>query len=203
MTPAVCPLAPEKNFFQGSWRDILQAISKSEFSFFPGALSHQDAALLMPWTALNNIMGQHRLEPPRMRLVKEGKEIESGLYCHIIEHKINRPISHIPIVHKVYAQMDQGATLVIDGVQEIYPPLNAFVQDMEKELALIMQANLYLSTRTTRGFETHWDDHDVLIVQVHGRKTWSIFGSTRKHPLYRDFHPSCPPLQPTLYGHTP
>ncbi len=78
MTPVACPLAPEKNFFQGPWRDIYQAISKSEFAFFPGALSRQDAALLMPWTALNHIMGQHRLEPPACAWSKREKQSMPG-----------------------------------------------------------------------------------------------------------------------------
>ena len=78
MTLALCDLPPEKNrFMQRAWLDIFEAIGKNEFSFFPNAFSQQDAALLMPRAALNNKISQHRLETPRMRLVTEGKEIDS------------------------------------------------------------------------------------------------------------------------------
>ena len=46
----------------------------------------------------------------------------------------------------------------------------------------------YMSWGDTRGFTTHWDDHDVLIFQIFGRKNWFIFDDTRKFPLYKDLH---------------
>src|SRR5205823_9167280 len=36
------------------------------------------------------------------------------------------------------------------------------------------------------GFRLHWDDHDVLIVQLAGEKQWEVRGPSRTAPLYRD-----------------
>ncbi|UDY33949.1 cupin domain-containing protein [Dermatobacter hominis] len=36
------------------------------------------------------------------------------------------------------------------------------------------QINTYVSAGLAQGFGSHWDDHDVLIVQAHGRKYWEV-----------------------------
>jgi ribosomal protein L16 Arg81 hydroxylase len=49
-----------------------------------------------------------------------------------------------------------------------------------------VQVNMYAGWQTSRGFDLHWDDHDVFILQVTGRKLWRIYGETRKHPVTGD-----------------
>lgn len=56
------------------------------------------------------------------------------------------------------------------------------------------QANLYLIWGESRGFDTHWDDHDTVIVQVEGTKHWQVHGpGSRPHPMKND----------TDHSHTP
>lgn len=43
------------------------------------------------------------------------------------------------------------------------------------------------------GFGTHWDDHNVIVVQVEGSKHWRLYGPTRSAPMHRDTAQPEPP----------
>ena len=114
-------------------------------------------ARLMPWARLSEILRQGRLDFPRLRLVKDGKPL--------------------PV---------EGATLVLDAVDELHEPLDDLAAGLELFFREHVQINLYAGWQTSRGFDLHWDDHDVFILQVVGRKRWSIYGETRPAPLVAD-----------------
>jgi hypothetical protein len=47
----------------------------------------------------------------------------------------------------------------------------------------------------SQGFDLHWDDHDVFVIQVSGRKKWRIQPPTRKWPLWFDTSEASKPKQ--------
>ncbi len=53
-------------------------------------------------------------------------------------------------------------------------------------MATYAGVNLYASWRSAPCFANHWDDHDVFILQVRGRKVWRLWGEVRRQPLSRD-----------------
>ncbi|MCU1685212.1 MAG: myc induced nuclear antigen [Amycolatopsis sp.] len=58
-----------------------------------------------------------------------------------------------------------------------------YERDRSREL---VQVNTYLTTGDAAGFNLHWDDHDVIVVQLGGEKTWEVRGASRTAPMYRD-----------------
>jgi hypothetical protein len=46
--------------------------------------------------------------------------------------------------------------------------------------------NVYLTTAEAAGFNLHWDDHDVIILQLGGEKSWTVHSASRTAPMYRD-----------------
>ncbi len=84
------------------------------------------------------------------------------------------------------AQLRDGATLVLDAIDEMHPPIRDLAAGLERQLRTGVQVNAYASWTSQEGFGVHWDDHDVVVVQVAGAKRWRIYGSTRTAPLYRD-----------------
>ncbi|MGH3831563.1 MAG: JmjC domain-containing protein [Pseudonocardiaceae bacterium] len=40
-----------------------------------------------------------------------------------------------------------------------------------------------MTTQNTAGFDLHWDDHDVIVVQLAGSKMWEVRGTSRPAPL--------------------
>lgn len=57
---------------------------------------------------------------------------------------------------------------------------------MEAWLRTTIQVNAYASWTSQEGFGVHWDDHDVIVLQVSGRKRWRLYGTTRVAPLHHD-----------------
>jgi ribosomal protein L16 Arg81 hydroxylase len=85
-------------------------------------------------------------------------------------------------------KLRDGATLVLDAANELSPPLQRLCAGLSGELIASCQANLYACWGCSQGFDVHWDDHDLFVVQVQGRKRWAFYGFTREHPSYRDRH---------------
>jgi len=65
-----------------------------------------------------------------------------------------------------------GATVVLSRAHDLFPPLRDLVREVEAALGWRCQANVYLSPPGNRGFGSHYDTHDVFILQVAGRKTF-------------------------------
>ena len=86
------------------------------------------------------------------------------------------------------ARLREGATLILDAANELSAPLQRLCAGLAAEFGSSCQANLYACWGTTQGFDVHWDDHDVFVIQVAGRKRWALYGSTRQAPTRKDHH---------------
>ncbi|HYG10047.1 MAG TPA: cupin domain-containing protein [Pyrinomonadaceae bacterium] len=143
-------------------------------------------AHLLPWERLGDILRQHRLDFPRLRLMREGRALPVNSYLRHTSGARNRQA--IPRLQpvKLTGQLRAGATLVLDAVDELQEPLEELAAGLERLFRERIQINSYAGWHTSRGFDLHWDDHDVFILQVTGRKHWRIYGETRPHPLAGD-----------------
>lgn len=150
---------------------------------------------LLPWEELNTILEQHHLEPPRLRLLRDGKQLDSRLYLGPNkERSALKPGSLINC-------LAEGATLSLDNVDELAPGLGQLSEALQEVLRSRTFVNLYASWRTQRGFDLHWDDQDTVILQVSGRKHWKLYPPTRLHPLKNDVEtPLTPSGEPAWDG---
>lgn len=64
--------------------------------------------------------------------------------------------------------------------------MGAAAEDLVRFVREPVQVNLYVTWGTSQGFATHWDDHDVFVVQVMGSKHWRVHGPGRPFPMKRD-----------------
>lgn len=76
---------------------------------------------------------------------------------------------------RLLALHDDGASLVVSQFHEIHPPLARFCRGLEKAFLHGVQANIYLTPPGAQGFRVHFDTHDVLVLQVSGRKAWRVW----------------------------
>ena len=146
---------------------------------------------LLPWPALNHILEQHRLDTPRVRLTREGKPVPAASFLSYSTNR-RRPSQSIPRLRgaDLSRELRDGATLVLDAVDELHPPIRSVAESLESLFRVRIQVNAYAGWRTSHGFDLHWDDHDVFILQVAGRKDWKVYGMTRKYPMARDVEPT-------------
>lgn len=192
---SLAPISLERLLSPFTVDEFLAKIWGKTFKHVPGGsakFSH-----LLPWQRLNKLLEQHRLDFPRLRLTRDGDRLPPSAY--LTYNKRGQKQIVVPRLHyqKLTQELSSGATLVLDAVDELHEPLRDLAEGLELFFHERIQINAYAGWKSSRGFDLHWDDHDVFILQVTGRKRWDIHGMTQPYPLAGDRKepkPSGPPL---------
>jgi ribosomal protein L16 Arg81 hydroxylase len=163
--------------------DFLGRIWGQTFAFLPGPRGRFQE--LLPWTAVNDMLQKHRLEPPRLRLVRNGAFAPKNSYLRY-EGK------NVPFVipEGLSRQLRDGYTLIIDAVDDMAGEVMRLAEDFERVLQESVQVNLYAGWREQQGFHRHCDTHDVIVLQIYGKKYWRVYEGGRPHPLKDDDAPN-------------
>jgi hypothetical protein len=89
-------------------------------------------------------------------------------------------VSHGQVVHTellapfVDESLRNGDLLVIDSLDECEATMMALREALEYRLSAYVWINVYLTATSTSSFGPHRDDMDTLIVQLLGRKRWTV-----------------------------
>lgn len=75
----------------------------------------------------------------------------------------------------VARRYQEGATLILPQLHRRERALAELCRGLEAELGHPVQTNIYLTPPTAQGFQTHYDTHDVFILQVEGAKRWRLY----------------------------
>jgi len=84
---------------------------------------------------------------------------------------------------RAYQLFNSGATISLGQMHERLAPLAALCRAMEHRFSHHFQTNIYLSPRNAQGFKTHYDSHDVFVLQVAGSKHWTLYDTAIELPL--------------------
>ena len=79
--------------------------------------------------------------------------------------------------------ISQGVSIVVEKVDRLVPQISQLAAAIEREMGIQTQVNAYLSFSKGGAFKPHWDPHDVLAVQVLGRKRWRFWKAAVPHPV--------------------
>lgn len=182
-------LSLDMNLSELTLSDIVSPLSVSDFTthflnktfcYIKGAegrFSH-----LLPWDVLSRILEEHRLDYPRLRLVRRGDTLPPQTY---LDYKTDRRGAKYVRVRLagIERELSEGAMLHLAAVEELYEPIRQFADVLTKELQAKILVNVCAGTDDSKGFATHWDGHDVLVLQVQGKKYWRVYGITEPSPL--------------------
>ena len=141
------------------------------------------AGELFGWAQLNAALAEQRLTPPRLRLERAAQDVSREVFRARRTRRGAQMQDLDPAA--LMACLRDGATLIIDAVNEISPPLQRLCAGLSADFAASCQANLYACWGETQGFDVHWDDHEVFVLQLEGRKTWALYGATERWPTRR------------------
>ena len=83
----------------------------------------------------------------------------------------------------VVRHYQSGATIIFPQINLAINELANFCRNLEFELSCKVQTNVYLTPRNSQGFKTHYDDHDVFIMQIHGKKNWNLYQQAVEKPF--------------------
>ena len=88
---------------------------------------------------------------------------------------IARPGSAIVNIGAALDAFASGYSITLHNILGASHGLTALIRSLENSLLARVEPNLYLTPENSQGFKTHWDNHDVFILQVFGSKKWHLF----------------------------
>ncbi len=109
-------------------------------------------------------IAQYFDSPSRIRIVKNGSS-----YPALRHHggQLN--------VNWLWEQYSKGWSIILNSVHKFDINIGNITRNLILDLGCKIQANLYLSPPQAQALSLHYDAHDVLVVQLLGRKNWSIY----------------------------
>lgn len=138
--------------------------------------------LLSPADA-DELLGRRGLRTPFLRVANEGQLLSPSRYTG--SGGAGAEVDDQVLDERVLQLYADGATLVLQGLHRIWPPLIDFARELGADLVQPVQINAYLTPPSNQGFATHYDTHDVFVLQVDGRKHWRIHEPVLTDPLER------------------
>ena len=94
-----------------------------------------------------------------------------------------------------------GKTLIFNGIDRQLPAVHELARGLEGELKCRVWCNLYLTPAQGHGFETHYDPHDVFVLQLIGTKRWRVGASAADAPMPFQVHEKFPAGVEDKYSH--
>ena len=82
----------------------------------------------------------------------------------------------------VIRHYQRGATIILNQLQLADERLAQFCRSIENLFSCQVQTNVYLTPPGKQGFNTHYDDHDVFVIQVSGEKRWRLYEKPVDNP---------------------
>ncbi|MEY2689367.1 MAG: hypothetical protein RL375_3566 [Pseudomonadota bacterium] len=77
--------------------------------------------------------------------------------------------------HKVQAAVQQGAAVVLEGLDILDPNINQLLADIDKLMpCALANAEAFFSQKGNEAYTGHRDSDDVLVIQISGRKHWHV-----------------------------
>jgi ribosomal protein L16 Arg81 hydroxylase len=144
------------------------------------ALPRDFSDLLSPVT-VDELIAERGVRAPFIRLAKEGDVLARD--CYLGPAGFGAEMPDQVDSAKVLAQFATGATIVLQGLHRLWPPLINFVRQAVDEFGHPVQANAYITPPGNRGFDPHYDVHDVFVLQAAGQKRWVVHEPVQPHPL--------------------
>lgn len=105
-------------------------------------------------------------------------------------------------MRRIGSLLQSGCSLILDMAHLFDPTLEVACRALQWWTHEFAQVNVYLTTGEAAGFNLHWDDHDVIIVQLAGEKSWEVRATSRPVPMYRDAQPNPTPPEDIVWGGT-
>ncbi|MBO0763940.1 MAG: hypothetical protein J2P50_05045 [Hyphomicrobiaceae bacterium] len=160
------PVTPDAFFLDHYEREPLLIEGRDPERFRP----------LLSLEAVDRYLATSSPTHPDVFLVDAARELKPDDYAFPESGRIDLP--------RAYQLFQSGATISLSQLQERLPSLGALCRAMERVFSSHFQTNIYLSPRNAQGFKSHYDSHDVFVLQVSGSKHWTLYDTLIELPLH-------------------
>ena len=146
----------------------------------PGA-DQSGFADLLSEASVDELLAERGLRTPFLRVAKDGSTL--GHASFTAPGGLGAGIADQVSDDKLTSLFADGSTLVLQALHRVWPPIIGFCQQLAADLGHPVQANAYVTPPQNQGFDDHYDVHDVFVLQIAGRKKWSIHAPVHPSPL--------------------
>lgn len=136
---------------------------------------------LFSTTAVDELASERGLRTPFLRMAKEGSVLAPARFTR--GGGTGAGIADQAADDKILGLLADGATLVLQGLHRTWPPIVRLTSELAAELGHPIQVNAYITPAQNQGFASHYDTHDVFVLQIAGRKRWRIHEPVLESPL--------------------
>ena len=167
-----CVCVPADVFARKYWAD--QPLHSAA-----GTLPRDFGDLFSP-AAADELLTDRALRTPFIRMAREGTVLSAE--CFTASGGFGAQVADQVDPAMVLREFTGGATIVLQGLHRTWPALQGFIRRLVAELGHPAQVNAYITPESSRGFDPHYDVHDVFVLQVSGEKHWRVHAPVRTHP---------------------
>jgi len=168
-----CVGVPVEEFARNHWsRTPLLSPAGQLSGGFDDLLSLADA---------DELLSRRGLRTPFLRIAKNGEVLAPSTFTG--SGGAGAAIGDQVRDDRVLALFAEGSTLVLQALHRLWPPLIDFSAALADELGHPVQINAYLTPPQSQGFSSHYDVHDVFVLQLAGTKRWLIHPPVLTEPL--------------------
>jgi len=167
-----------------------------------GHLADPDACSSMVETRhLFSVLSNDGFAPERIGLFSAGTgEVPIDVTRREL-HGVADPFSSHLAVGAAAFLVASGGSLVLRRAEDIFEGLRSVCRSIQRATGAHVNANVYVSHGNDSGLGLHWDEHDVLAVQLAGTRRWVVRHNQSDAPLReRMIARGLPPVPPTGVG---
>ncbi|MCS5721548.1 cupin domain-containing protein [Herbiconiux sp. CPCC 203407] len=147
----------------------------------PASGLHADFSDLFSASAVDELVRERGLRTPFIRMAHEGSVLPPASFT--ASGGFGAEVGDQVSSEKVLAEFAAGATIVLQGLHRVWPPLIDFTRRLVDDIGHPAQVNAYVTPASSRGFDPHYDVHDVFVLQIAGEKHWRIHAPVHPDPL--------------------
>ncbi|MFE5771836.1 JmjC domain-containing protein [Streptomyces sp. NPDC056485] len=133
---------------------------------------------LFGWEALDASLAASGRRLPDFRVIRDGAQIADQRYT-----RATLMYADAPDLRKTSGELAEGASLVMQGLQEYSEPIARFTRELAHDTSRPVHVNAYVTPPKSQGFAAHFDPRDAFIVQVEGTKVWTLREPVLPSPL--------------------
>ncbi len=136
---------------------------------------------LLDLDGVDELLSRRGLRTPFLRLARNGAVVDSSSFTG--GGGVGAEIGDQVRDDRVAALFAEGTTVVLQALHRTWPPVIDLATRLGAELGHPVQVNSYVTPPSSRGFSAHYDVHDVFVLQLAGRKHWTIHAPVHPDPL--------------------
>ena len=140
-----------------------------------------DFSDLFSGEAVDELISRRGLRTPFLRVAKDGTTFPDSSFTS--PAGVGATIPDQLDDTALWRKFADGATLVLQALHRTWEPISDFSSRLSTELGHPVQANAYITPPQNRGFDDHYDVHDVFVLQIEGTKRWIIHEPVHTDPL--------------------